>query len=171
MIIDALYILDKFPQFTPYTVDMLIKLGDQIPTEIKSVISNHFAKIISEESYLPEYLQIFIVRLFGQQSYANKKILLETFRKLRRNSGSYIGRALLEALENLINRGEVIEIRQYYERADLWEKRQIIKIINIVLSEDEKRPWLRNIKLHLADDPFATEIISDTKDKRKKKKK
>lgn len=171
MIINALRILDKFPQFTPYTVDMLIKYADQIPDDIKHVIRNHFSSIISKESYLPEYIQISIVRLLGQQSYANKKILLNTFRDLRRNSGSYIGRALLEALETLINHGEVIEIRQYYERSDMWERRQIIKIVNNLLSEDEKRPWLRNKKLHLSDDPFAMEIFSETKDKRKKKKK
>jgi len=167
MIIDALRILDKFPQFTPYTVDMLIKLSDQIASNVRHKIRNHFTKIISKESYLPEYIQISIIRLLGQGPYANKNVLLITFRELRRSAGSYVGRALLESMESLINRGEVIEIRQYYERADPWERRQIIRIVNNLLTEDEKRPWLRNIKLHLKDDPFATEIFSETKQKDK----
>jgi len=53
----------------------------------------------------------------------------------------------------------------------LLHRPKIIKIVNNLLTEDGKRPWLRNIKLHLADDPFAIEIFSERKHKRKNKKK
>jgi hypothetical protein len=71
-------------------------------------------------------------------------------------------------LDKVVLRGEVIEIRQYYDRADNWEKRAIIQMVNRHLSEDEKRPWLKNVKIHASDDPFAIEIF-DPKGKKKRK--
>ena len=73
---------------------------------------------------------------------------------------------VLDALDGIVNRTDVLEIRQYYSRADLWEKRAIIKIVNGTLSEEEKRPWLKNVKVHSSNDHFAIEIF----DKKKMKK-
>ena len=69
---------------------------------------------------------------------------MECFRKLKRNDGSYIGRALLEQLEKIVERGEVIEIRDYFTRADQSERRQISKMVDISLTKGEKRPFFKN---------------------------
>ena len=56
-----------------------------------------------------------------------------------------------QSLENDLNRGEVIEVRDYYTRADIWEKREILKIVQKKLSVGENRPFLKDIKLHSQD--------------------
>lgn len=73
------------------------------------------------------------------------------FRNLKRNAGDYIGRAILECLEDGLTRGEVIEIRDYYPRADIWEKREILKIVHKKISSGENRPFLKDIKSHSFD--------------------
>ena len=70
---------------------------------------------------------------------------MNIFRNLKRDSGVYLGRKLLEALEPLVNREDVLEIRKSFPRSDLWEKRQIIRLVNAVLEDEEKRPWIKNL--------------------------
>ena len=67
------------------------------------------------------------------------------FRNLRRNEGHYIGRVVLEELEDIVTRGEVLEIRDYYVRADQWEKRQIAKLVSKHFSDGEQRPFFKNV--------------------------
>lgn len=94
---------------------------------------------------------------------------MEFFRSLKRNSGGYVGRAVLDALYSNVSRTDVLEIRQYYPRADLWEKRAIIKIVDSVLSEEEKCPWMKNVRVHSSEDCFAIESFDPKKDKKDKK--
>ena len=56
-------------------------------------------------------------------------------------------------------------------RADAWERRGIIQLVNKVLPEEEKRPWLKNVKVHLADDFFAIESFEPTKKPKARKSK
>ena len=111
----------------------------------------------------PEYIQVYLVRLYSTQVFENKTILLNSFRNLKRNSGDYIGRALLEALEDKLSRGELLEIRDYYYRADKWEERQILKMISKGFPKGEKKAFFKDIKIH-TDDYFINKIISQ-KDK------
>lgn len=154
---------DRFLQFTPYIVDVLIKYKDKIERSIKQKIRNKFSLKLRKERYLPEYLTMAIVRLLGCLDYQDKNTLLNYFRKLQRNAGSYIGRALLESLETLVSRNEVLEIRNYFVRADLWEKRQIVRIVDKHLNEEEKRPWLKNIRTQGSKDLFMSEYIKPSK--------
>lgn len=91
------------------------------------------------------------------------------FRNLKRNAGDYIGRAILECLEDDLTRGEVIEIRDYYPRADIWEKREILKIVHKKISSGENRPFLKDIKSH-SFDIFERCLAVTKKDKKKYKK-
>lgn len=168
-------ILEKFPQFTPLVVDMLVKHKDEISIEVRLFIKTYYSKLILNiENYLPEYLAISIIRLLGTDGYDDINILLEYFRSLRRNAGAYIGRAVLDAMESFVSRGQVLEIRRYFVRADQWEKRQIVRIVEKHLDEDEKRPWLKNIKIQEGNDLFLVEAIEPkrktSKSKRKTKK-
>lgn len=46
------------------------------------------------------------------------------YRRLNRNSGNYIPRALLECLEGKLERSDIIELKNdYYQNANNWEKR------------------------------------------------
>jgi hypothetical protein len=152
---------DLFPQFTPYIVDVLIKHSGDIPN--KCQISEVFSKRLHNSKYLPEYIAIAIVRLLGAKGFEDKNTLFDYFRDLRRTAGAYIGRALLDSLENQITRGDVLEIRNYFPRADAWEKRQIVRIVDKHLHEEEKRPWLKNIKTTESRDLFTSELIIPTK--------
>jgi hypothetical protein len=108
---------------------------------------------------------ISIVRLFGEEGFSRTSALMELFRSLKRSSGAYIGRAVLDALSGGTTRTDVLEIRQYYPRADLWEKRAIIGIVNSTLPDEEKRPWLKNVKVHSFEDYFAIESFDPKKAK------
>ncbi len=150
-------LLNKFPQFIPYTLDIIKKHEDKFSDDDVSYISEKLNEwlVIGNAS---EFILVYIVRFFGSGRFTNKAALFEYFRSLRRNEGSYIGRAVLEQLEPLVNRGEVLEIRDYYSRADLWEKRQIAKMVDIHITEGEKRPFFKNM-LSLEEDIFLNNIL------------
>ncbi len=157
-------ILNKFPQFLPYTLDAIKKNETEISDNDVLEISEKLKKWLVEWNS-SEFILVYIVRFFGQGKFTNKTILFEYFRSLRRNEGSYIGRAVLEQLEPLVNRGEVLEIRDYYSRADLWEKRQIARMVDIHITDGEKRPFFKNI-LSLEDDIFLNNILNCFSQKR-----
>lgn len=159
-------LVEKFPQFTPLLIDLLIKKEPLIPSALKDSIRDYFSDILSEGVKYPEYMLISIVKLLGVEGFSNVNALMELFRSLKRNSGAYVGRAVLDALSGNTTRTDVLEIRQYYPRADLWEKRAIIGIVDSTLSEEEKRPWLKNVKVHSSEDYFAIESFEPKKPKK-----
>jgi hypothetical protein len=158
--------LERFPQFTPFFTDLVIKKKDEISQKIKNLLKASFTRSLLRSQYLPEYIQVAIIRILSEKEFQNKDALMAVFRNLKRNAGAYVGRVLLECLCGVVSRGEVIEIREYYDRADNWEKRAIIRMVNNHLSEDEKRPWLKNVKIHASEDPFAIEIFDPKRDKK-----
>lgn len=151
-------ILKKFPQFIPYFIDAVIKC-DGISKEDLVKIQNDFEEWMTNVD-VPEYIQVYLVRIYSTHLLENKEILLNSFRNLKRNSGDYIGRALLESLDGKLSRGELLEIRDYYYRADKWEERQILKMISSDLSEGEKRAFFKDIKIH-EDDYFINKIVNN----------
>lgn len=159
-------LIEKFPQFTPLFIDLLVKKESFIPGTLKETIKDYFSDVLSEGVKYPEYMLISIVRLLGAKGFSNVPALMELFRSLKRNSGAYIGRAVLDALSDNTSRTNVLEIRQYYPRADLWEKRAIIGIVDSTLSDEEKRPWLKNVKVHSSEDYFSIESFDPKKARR-----
>ena len=155
-------IIDRFPQFIPYYVDILIKYASKIPRNTINKIKNNMSKWITEDE-IPEYIKVYVIRLFSIDEFKDKEIVFSAFRNLKRNAGDYIGRAILESLENDLNRGEVIEIRDYYTRADIWEKREILKIVQKKLNVGENRPFFKDIKLHSQD--ILEKYLTYTEDK------
>lgn len=152
-------ILKKFPQFIPYFIDAVIKC-EGIEMEDLVKIQNDFEEWMTNID-VPEYIQVYLVRLYSTPLFENKRILLNSFRNLKRNSGDYIGRALLESLDGKLSRGELLEIRDYYYRADKWEERQILKMIDKSLPKGEKRAFFKDIKIH-EDDYFIKKIVNDS---------
>ena len=162
---DILELLEKYLQLTPYVIDIVIKHSQLLSNNQKIKIKSYFTEKLKSQIYIPEYLLIAYIRILGYGEFADKQLLMDYFRGLRRNAGAYIGRALLDSLEDIINREDVIEIRRGFNRSDLWEKRQIIKIITKVLEMDEKDAWLRNIKHIESNELFLQEIAHPTKKK------
>lgn len=153
-------VLDRFPQFTPMVVDLLVKKADDIPSSTRQQLREYFIEILTNAEHVPEYILIAIVRLLGANEYECKASLLTLFRNLKRGAGPFIGRCIIDALRGLASRNDVLEIRQYFNRADLWERRAIIRLVDRHLSEEEKRPWLKNVKVHMAEDIFAIQSFS-----------
>lgn len=60
-------------------------------------------------------------------------------------------RALLEALDGKLNRGEAIELRDYFYRADNWERRQILKLVQQTIPKSECRPFMKDIAIYTDD--------------------
>lgn len=160
-------VLERFPQFTPMVVDLLIKKSAETPDLTRAGLQTYFIGKLDAPERIPEYLLIAIVRLLGAKGYESKNPLLELFRNLKRNAGSFIGRCVIDALRGLATRNDVLEIRQYFNRADTWERRAIIRLVDQKLSDGEKRPWLKNVKIHMADDLFAIESFEPKKEVKK----
>lgn len=157
ILVEIVSLLNRFPQFIPYILDVLREQENTFSDEQIEKITAELNQWLCEGK-ASEFILVYIVRFFGSGKYTNKTILFEYFRSLKRNEGCYIGRSVLEQLEPLVNRGEVLEIRDYYLRADLWEKRQIAKMVDIHMSEGEKRPFFKNI-LSLEDDIFLNNTL------------
>ena len=157
-LIESVKMLNKFPQFIPYTLDAILKMEGVFSSNQVDEISLLLNEWLDIDR-VPEFILVYIVRFFGSGVFKNKDFLLNYFRKLRRNEGSYIGRAVLEQLEPLVGRGEVVEIRDYYPRADMWEKRQIAKMVDLYMTDGEKRPFFKNI-LSLEDDVFLINTLN-----------
>lgn len=160
-----------FPQFTPYIVDSLVKHADLIPERERNSIREKYSKRLKEDHHIPEYIMLSLVRLLGVKEFADKQTLFTFFRNLKRNAGALIGRILLEALEKHLLRGEVLEIRKYFVRADQWEKREIVRIVKTHLREEESRPWIKNIRVCEARDIFLCNSIKEKAESRKRRKK
>ncbi len=156
-------VLDKFPQFTPLYVDVLVKNSEKIGEAARGKICENLAAKIRNVDGVPEYILISIVRLLGAPGFEKKYELMTLFRQLRRNSGAYVGRSIIDELTGLCNRTDALEVREYFDRADLWEKRSIIRLVDKHLPEAEKRPWLKNVKVHQSTDPFAIEVFDPKK--------
>lgn len=157
---DVPVLCDKFPQLTPYVVDFLHKKWKEIPKNTRDLISQRFSRWLTRKDPLPEYLAVSVIRLLGSKGYARPKDLMKYFRNLKRNAGSYIGRITLESLEPYADRGLALELRTYYDRADLWERRQIIRIVEKTLPREEKRAWYKNIKMNEVGETLTVELIN-----------
>lgn len=161
-------LLEKMPQFVPYAIDALIKYESEIAPPIAVSIKTGFSKWL-QESEVSEYILISIIRLLGRERYQDLDALFTHFVNLKRNAGSYIGRVLLESMEGKLERGRILEIKGYYQRANLWEKRQITRMMQMTLHYEECRPWLKNIEINSID--TFEKAIFNTKNKDPKKKK
>lgn len=154
-------VLVKFPQFIPYFVDFIKKNESEIEDSNIEIIVESFSDLFRQDD-VPEYILVYLVRLF-KMVRSGREALLVAFRNLKRNSGVYIGRALLESFDENLSRTDVLEIRESFIRSDRWEKRQILRLVRNVLPEDERRAFFTDVKIH-NDDLFVNAILSTRAD-------
>jgi len=81
----------------------------------------------------------------------NKKPIMDCYSNLRRSEGVYLGRAILESIQSLVSREDVLKIKSDFTRADRAEKRQIIKIMRTHLNPSEFNAFYKNISLNEED--------------------
>ena len=140
-------LLEKFPQFTPYTIDFLIVNADKIHKDNTEKIKNNFENDwIKNFDKLPEYILAPLIRFFANSHFRNKKVLINLYRTLPANKGVYIHRVLLDNLYNIIDRNDAKEIQDSYSSRSNWEKRQIILILKKHFESGELRAYFKVIK-------------------------
>ncbi|MBO0423118.1 RNA-directed DNA polymerase [Enterococcus plantarum] len=147
---NASLLLAKIPQFIPYFTDIVIKYDDCISDDIIAKIYESFEDLLKKAD-TPEYIQIHLIKLFSEGKRTDKQILLQYFFDLNRDSGDYIGRAVLEALNGKLTRGELLTLRGYFKRADIWEKRQLMSLLNEGLPPEERNAYFKNISITNSD--------------------
>ena len=155
-------LLRKFPQFIPYYISALIKKKSFISDETNCQIKEKCSIWLNEPD-LPEYISVALIKLFATDGFCDKSILLNKYRSLRRVTGDYIGRALLEAMFDKLDRNDILEIRLYFDRADLWEKRAILKLVKDGLPSREAQAFFKNVKYSHYNDVFIHWIIDKKK--------
>lgn len=152
-------IINKFPQFIPLYYDILLKNQEKISIENVENIKENLKKWITEGN-LPEYILIYISRIFNIEKFFDKDMILEIYRDLNRKSGCYISRALLECLDGKLERNDIIELKNdYYQNANIWEKREIIKIVKNGLYQKEAKPFLKDIKINSNSDSIILKYV------------
>ncbi len=147
----------KFPQFLPLILDAILKNIDIFCDGEKKNIIEVLEQTWLHNATCSEYIHIYVVKFLGHPKIAQKDILFSFFKRLTRNQGNYIGRAILEQITPFVERGQVLEIRDYFLRADIWEKRQIAKMVSMHLINDEKVPYFKNLRA-ICDDIYIQNI-------------
>ena len=152
----ACAIVDLYPQFYPLFVDILIKHADKIDQRVKCDLISWFSGKIERHDFLPEYIQVSLVRLVGSKEFFARDVVMNVIRSLRLNAGTYFGRVVFEVAHNLNDRRDALEVRNYFDRADDWERRRIIRLMRKVLPGGEFGAWKRSIAPYVAADPFVS---------------
>lgn len=154
---DISNVLNKFPQFVPYYLDCVKKNSEHLSQDNKNLISRNMKGIIKNPSIL-EYLKIFLIRFFSSKEFLDKNLVMDCYSNLRRNEGVYLGRAILESIQEYVDREDVLRIKNDFIRADNSERRQIIKILKNNFNPNEFGAFYKNISLNKND--FLHEFIS-----------
>ena len=157
-LLTACDLVEMFPQFYPLFVDILIKKVDHIPQYLRAEIVNRISSKIKSENFLSEFIKASLIQLVGHREFFERDSIMHFIRDLRWNAGTYLGRATFDAAQNLSDRGDALEVREYFDRSNDWERRRIIRLMSNVLPEGEYRAWRRAIRPYVAKDPFAAAI-------------
>lgn len=160
-------ILKKYPQFVPYFSDVMFKNKNDIDKSTYTSLLKSFSLWLNTDKN-QEYILISIIKMFDASNEIEKKILFDFFRNLKRNTGIYIARSILEQIGNNLSRGELLELKDYYLRADTWEKRQIVNMVLNGLNLPENRPFIKDLKINCTD-YFIGALIKQYEIKNKKK--
>ena len=157
-ILSACILVEMFPQFYPLFVDMLIKNAEHLPDNVKEKITSQLSERLLSEDFLPEYLRASLVRFVGSEEFFHRDATMSFVRELKRNAGTYLGRMAFEAVQNLTDRTDALEIREYFDRSNAWERRRIILLMKRLLPEQEYNAWRRAIQPYINTDYFAVEM-------------
>ena len=154
-------VLIRFPQFTPYYLDSVQKnecnLKDHVDILIPTIVE------LANDSNILEYLRIYILRFLSFSTFLSKKTVIDSYHRLKRGEGTYLGRAILECLNDIVDRDDLLEIKNDFIRADPAEKRQILKLLKQTFNNNEFSAFYKNISLN--DDDVWYKYIAYKKEK------
>ena len=157
-LLKACDLVGMFPQFYPLLVDILTKYAENIPQNLRRRIVMKFSGRLKNNDFLPEFFEASLIRLIGHNDFFERDTIMYVIRNLRRNAGTYLGRVAFDATQNLSDRSDALEVREYFHRSDEWERRRIIQLMLKILPSPEYAAWRRSIRTYVSDDPFASAI-------------
>jgi len=152
-------VLMRFPQFTPYYLDSIQKNEEKLK-EHKDLIIPTIVELGNDSNIL-EYLRIYILRFLSTSSFLSKNTIIDSYHRLKRSEGVYLGRAILECLNDIVDRDDLLEIKNDFIRADPAEKRQILKLLKQTFNDSEFNAFYKNISLN--DDDVWYNYIANPK--------
>ncbi|KQR73735.1 hypothetical protein ASG35_22440 [Burkholderia sp. Leaf177] len=151
---EYLYSLDYF-------VDMLLKNSEVIPQENRTVITEHYAKMVLSDGFGSlEWHQATLAKLLSSDGFFKKTALIHIIKTPNKDSVTYPSMIALEGLTGHLTREEFRTIREWFDRCDEWEKRRIISA-SVALPGEERKAWGRAIKPMLQTDFLATKMADD----------
>jgi hypothetical protein len=151
-------VLNRFPHFIPYYLNCIERHAERFIT-YKDKIIDIIIELTKDPNIL-EYLRIYMIRFLCSEHFQSKTTVIECYNNLRRGEGVYLGRAILENLQGLTNRDDLLEIKEDFLRADSAEKRQILRLLKEGFNDVEFRTFYKNISLN-DNDPWY-EFIAGT---------
>lgn len=153
VLVNAVKLIDRTPQFIPYVVDFLIKHADSIDERYRAKISDYFENTLSEGDVLP-YKLVALARLFSTSQFQNMQFVVNAYLNVSRSVSGEVGRLLLQSVGNRLSRLEALEIRDCANSVSgISELRMLAKVVLDNLPSDECRPFLKNLSIRTGD-PF-----------------
>ncbi|MFO0886401.1 MAG: RNA-directed DNA polymerase, partial [Pirellulales bacterium] len=129
-----------------YFVDMLIRNGDLIPDDVRTQIREFFASVIREKGFGTfEWHEATLSRLFSNEKYFCKTSLFNIVKLITKETTTYPAVIALKGLVGKLSRSEFRTLRDWFDRADEWERRLMLEA-SVVLPEEERKAWLKSIK-------------------------
>ena len=139
-------VLTRFPQFTPYYLDSIQKNEANLQ-EHRDIIIPTIVELGNDSNIL-EYVRIYILRFLSTSIFLSKNTIIDSYHRLKRSEGVYLGRAILECLNDIADRDDLLEIKNDFIRADPAEKRQILKLLKQSFNDNEFNVFYKNISLN-----------------------
>ena len=154
-LVTACDLVERFPQFYPLLVDILIKNAEHIPQETQKKHYQEISNKLKNEDFLLEFTKASLVNLIGHPEFFDRDTVMYLIRNLRWNAGTYLGRTTFDIAQNLEERVDALDIREYFDRANEWERRRIITLMSKTLPDQEYKAWLRAIRTFVSKDPLS----------------
>lgn len=153
----AKYVFKKEPHFIPLFTDILIKKKSQIMVsgqqDIKKIIADAYENLKYENT--PEYIKVYLVRFIGKYNELFDDNLVNYFLSSKGIYNNYLLRATLDVIYESclpLTRNDAILLRDSFQRANMFEKRAIIRILNKSLPKEEKNAFFKNVRMSESDD-------------------
>lgn len=149
-------IINLQPQSLPVITDAIRKNKEAIFENNGATKEQIFdmLKPLLEEEENPEYIKIYIIRFLGMFPDLNSTYIFNYYVSLRRDAGNYIGRATLDIIytnRKYLTRNDCLTLKELIKRADIFEKRAILRILNEKLPREERNAFAKNINMNESD--------------------
>jgi hypothetical protein len=145
-----------------YIIDMLIKNRASIPPPTRHTISQKMTRLLQTGLFRGlDWYESRIVHLLTIPEYSDRVALVDYVRCSPKDNSTLPTSVALNGLVHDPTRTEAKTLRDLFPKCDGWEKRRIIKIVASALPPQERDAWLRVINPTIADDLFATLVVTE----------